>query len=207
MVWLHQSNFFHQKHTNKSLNKSHSPKNQQVPQVPSFLRFFLLLLPSSYHYEASELPHLHRSEKSLALIRWIAISGCGSPKWGFQSNHWNKKHEQKPEKKHFFFVVALDIQISNSAWDLNGWTLIKPCDVRFSIAQKDEPKGPTCLDECACFDEAEFHGRPHMVQMRASKIPTISVASVVQVPDEFMRSLYTYDTTRLHYMYSTYIYI
>ncbi len=32
-----------------------------------------MLLPSSYHCEASELPHLHRSEKSLALMCWINL--------------------------------------------------------------------------------------------------------------------------------------
>lgn len=128
--------------------------------------------------------------KELGLDLWdIAISGCWSPKWGFQAIIETKKTKKNLKKTHFFFFVALGIRISNSVWDLNGWTLIKRCDVRFSISQNDGPKGPTCLDECACFDEAEFHGRPHMVQMRASKIPTISVASVVQVPDEFMRSL------------------
>lgn len=180
---------------------------QKPTSSPSFLRFNPMLLPSSYHCEASELPHLHRSEKNLALI-------CGkkpflvgwSPKWWFQSNHWIKNTKQTWKKTCLIFFVALGIENSNSAWDLNGWTLIKRCDVRFSISQKDEPKGPTCLDECACFDEAEFHGRPHMVQMRASKIPTISVASVVQVPDEFMRSLYVrYYTSSLHVQY-IYIY-
>ena len=206
MVWLHQSNCFHQKTPTNLKQISWPKKTNKFHKFPAFLRFNPMA-------SAEQLPLRSKwtstfaslgKELGLDLLNWQILVGW-SPKWGFQSNHWNKN--TKPTWTNtFIFFVALGIQISNSVWDLNCWTLIKPCDVRFYISQQDEPKGPTCLDECECFDEAEFHGRPHMVQMRASKIPTISVASVVQVPDEFMRSLYTYDTTRLHYMYSTYIY-